>query len=324
MSSLEVEHGKRLAEGLVKQLTGGDTISARFLHQEFFEFRPQMKLWLAANHAPRVQSDDEAMWRRIVRIPFEHVIPEEQRDLGLKSRLRTSNGAHRAILAWLVKGCLAWRKERLSVPPVVKQATDAYRNEMDPLQEFYADRCTLDPDAIALSSVLWSEYQSWAKDGGERWPLTRKRFGEALKAHGLEDVKHRGQRAWRGIQLAGPPRREETGSVGGSDGRGPEQPGRTHGTDRDASSDIVPLRVPPREEDFGNRVLSRPASTLTLPTLGEWDQVMNPRLAAEPACRGVEAESTATPSDRSEKPETGLEALSGGEEPGAGGGGALQ
>ena len=72
--SIEVDEGKRLAEGLVKMLTGGDTLRARFLYQEAFEFLPQCKLWLAANHAPRIKDDDSAMWRRILRIQFEHVV----------------------------------------------------------------------------------------------------------------------------------------------------------------------------------------------------------------------------------------------------------
>jgi putative DNA primase/helicase len=319
--SLEVEHGKRLAEGLVKQLTGGDTVSARFLHREFFEFRPQMKLWLAANHAPRVQSDDEAIWRRIVRIPFEHVIPEEERDPGLKSMLRNSKEARRAILAWLVRGCSAWQRERLSVPPAVKKATAAYRDEMDPLQDFFADRCVLESRAKTLSALLWGDYQIWAKDGGDRWPLTRKRFGEALKARGLEDVRLRGQRAWRGIRLAGPRRTEEAGAPGRSESRDPEPCGMTDETDRDAISEVVSPDIPPRGEDPEDRVLSRPSS---VHSLGEWDQVMTPWFTKDAPGRVPKCDSTATPPDRPERPDAGLEERSDGSEEGGQGGRSSQ
>ena len=80
VASVEVDEGKQLAEGIVKSLTGGDSITARFLYKEAFEFTPQFKLWMAANHAPRVDAEDAAMWRRIIRIPFDQVIPKEKRD----------------------------------------------------------------------------------------------------------------------------------------------------------------------------------------------------------------------------------------------------
>ena len=114
--SIEVEEGKRLAEGLVKNLTGRDTISARFLYQEALSFRPQFKLWLAANDAPRVRHADSAIWRRILRLPFEHVVPVERRDPTLKERLCSMPDCQRAVLAWAVEGALRWREEGLMVP----------------------------------------------------------------------------------------------------------------------------------------------------------------------------------------------------------------
>jgi putative DNA primase/helicase len=97
--SIEVEQGKRLAEGLVKMLTGGDSVRARFLYKEAFDFVPQFKLWLAANHAPRVRDDDSAMWRRILRVPFERIVPKAKRDPTLKARLRDPAVSGAAILA---------------------------------------------------------------------------------------------------------------------------------------------------------------------------------------------------------------------------------
>ena len=115
---IEVEEGKKLAEGLVNQLTGGDVIAARFLHKEFFEFVPQLKLWLAANNQPRITGIDGAIWRRILQIPFDQQIPEQKRDMHLKNILCDTKKTGPAVLSWLVQGCLAWQKEGLRPPDV--------------------------------------------------------------------------------------------------------------------------------------------------------------------------------------------------------------
>src|SRR5262249_9753436 len=147
--------------------------------------------------------------------------------------------ARRAILAWLVRGCLAWQRERLSTPPVVKLATAAYREEMNPLQDFIEDRCILDPEAVTPSAALWSDYQTWSRASAERYSLTRKQFGEALRARGCEDKKLRGQRAWHGIRPGGLEPREQAGALGSSRGadRGHER--GTDGTGRDATSNVA-------------------------------------------------------------------------------------
>jgi putative DNA primase/helicase len=118
--SIEVDDGKTLAEGLLKLLTGGDTVAARFLYQETFEFVPRFKLWLAANDRPRVNADDAAMWRRILQIPFVHVIPEAERDDRVKLLLRSVPDVQSAILAWAVHGCLEWQRRGLAVPQCVR------------------------------------------------------------------------------------------------------------------------------------------------------------------------------------------------------------
>ena len=114
--SIEVDEGKALAEGLVKMLTGGDTVAARFLYRETFEFLPVFKLWLAANTRPRASADDGAIWRRILQVPFAAVIPEAERDERVKITLRTSPEVQTAILAWAVQGCLEWQQAGLAAP----------------------------------------------------------------------------------------------------------------------------------------------------------------------------------------------------------------
>lgn len=130
--SVEVDDGKRLAEGLIKALTGGDTITARYLYAEAFEFTPQFTLWLVANARPRVHADDDALWRRILQIPFTVVIPPDERDPELKRALRTNPVEQAAILAWLIQGCRDWQTRGLDVPDRVRDYTAEYRAENDP------------------------------------------------------------------------------------------------------------------------------------------------------------------------------------------------
>jgi len=206
VSSIEVDQGKRLAEGLVKMLTGGDTVTARRLYQEAFEFLPAFKLWLAANHAPSVSDEDDAMWRRILRLPFEHIVPEGKRDPAVKATLRDPKLAGPAILAWLVEGCLAWQRQGLGIPPVVKAATEAYRATMDPLAEFLSECCILDPQAWAPAAQLRAVYEAWAKENGETKPLGGKAWGQKLRERGATPgrVRHGTEttRAWMGLRLA--------------------------------------------------------------------------------------------------------------------------
>ncbi len=125
VSASEVERGRRLNEPLVKQLTGGDRITARFLHAEFFEFAPQFKLFLAANHKPEIRGMDEGIWRRVRLIPFEVMIPTGQQDKSLGEKLLTELPG---ILNWLIAGCLAWQRRWLQPPDRVVAATSSYRD----------------------------------------------------------------------------------------------------------------------------------------------------------------------------------------------------
>jgi len=199
--SFEVEDGRRLAEGVLKQLTGGDTVTARFLHKESFEFRPTFTPWLAANHRPRVRDDDDAIWRRIVQVPFDVQIPETERDPAVKATLRDPAAAGPAVLASLVRGCLAYQHQGLAIPEAVRAATEEYRQEMDPLAGFYADWCEFGPDGWVPWAKLNEAYQQWCKDNHERWPLPAKDLRARLRARGCADKRHGQVRGWAGISL---------------------------------------------------------------------------------------------------------------------------
>ena len=203
--SIEVDEGKPLAEGLIKTLTGGDTVSARFLYHESFEFVPQFKLWLAANHAPQVSDTDDAIWRRIRRVPFEHTIPEKERDPKIKATLRDPKVAGPAILAWIVQGCLKWQKEGLVVPGIVKQSTEQYRRSQNPLSEFFNQECEFGSDFLVRLSRLRAAYVKWAEENGEDSPLQPRNFNSRLRARECMDkpTKMNGkvERCWHGIRL---------------------------------------------------------------------------------------------------------------------------
>jgi putative DNA primase/helicase len=200
--SVEVDEGKQLAEGLVKTLTGGDRVAARYLYKEFFEYEPQFKLWLAANTRPRVKAEDEAMWRRIVQVPFTEVIPPRERDPRVKRRIKESRSVRAAILAWAVDGCLAWQERGLDIPAQVTQYTQEYRAENDRLADWLEDCCELRPGATTFAGMLRKSYEIWAQQNGEQ-PLSPGAWATALLARGFQRDRqgHGGRRVWRGIGL---------------------------------------------------------------------------------------------------------------------------
>jgi putative DNA primase/helicase len=210
VASIEVEEGKELAQGLVKHLTGGDVATGRFLYAEFFEFEPAFKLWLAVNHAPRVQDLDAALWRRIRRLPFEFTVPKERRDPAVKRTLTTPRIAGPAILAWAVRGCLDWQAQGLEPPAIVEAATAQYRAEQDPLGDFYDECCVFAFDEWVASGTLYEAYIEWTKCTGIRRPLTKKLIGHRLRERGCTDEprkvpgpdgRRKSVRGWKGIGL---------------------------------------------------------------------------------------------------------------------------
>ena len=177
VASIEVDEGKRLAEALVKQLTGGDPMKARFMRQDFFQFEPTFKLFLAANHKPVIRGTDWAIWRHVKLIPFTVTIPEAEQDKSLGEKLRAELPG---ILAWAVAGCLAWQREGLSVPDAVKKATEAYRAESDTLGQFLAECTTIEGANLqAQAGPLFEAYKQWCAANSEH-ELTRVSFGRQL------------------------------------------------------------------------------------------------------------------------------------------------
>ena len=162
VAATETGEGRRLNEVLVKRMTGGDTLAARFMRSEWFEFRPQFKAWLATNHRPDVRGTDEAIWRRIRLVPFTVTIPEAERDPKLPDKLRAELPG---ILAQAVAACLAWHEHGLPKADAVTAATEEYRSDNDVIGRFLDDCCVLDNSAKAKAGDLYNRYAYWCQQG---------------------------------------------------------------------------------------------------------------------------------------------------------------
>jgi putative DNA primase/helicase len=199
VAASETEEGRRLAESLVKDLTGQDTISARFMWAEWFDFKPTHALHLSTNHKPEIRGTDPAIWRRIRLIPWAVTIPPNEQDKKLTEKLR---GELPGILAWVVRGCSEWLRQGLKAPEEVRQATKAYRAEMDVLAAFLADCCVRGDDEEAFAGELWGAWKRWSEETGEQTG-SQKRFGGRLAERGF--LNHRdsktGRKVWSGLSL---------------------------------------------------------------------------------------------------------------------------
>lgn len=193
----EIEEDRRLHEAMIKDLTGTDTISARFLYKEPFEFLPTHKLWIYGNHRPLVRGTDTGFWRRIMLVPFEAVITPEERVPDLIERL---NGQRSGILNWAVQGLNSWREQGLNPPDIVLAATDQYRAEMDTLGAFLEDRLEKKEGARLRQGDLYIAYQMWAEMGGAR-PMTQNSLARKLRERGIEPLRSKHGMFYEGLRL---------------------------------------------------------------------------------------------------------------------------
>ena len=199
VSASETEEGRRLAESRIKDLTGQDTITARFMKAEWFDFAPTHKLWLSTNHKPEIRGTDAAIWRRIRLVPWSVTIPPAEQDKKLPIALRHELAG---ILAWVVRGCLQWRREGLQAPDEVRKATGEYRAEMDVLAGFLVECCELDTGHWEYAKDLYECYKRWCDENGER-PEPQRKFGGRLGERGFQRDRggSRGAGIWRGVRL---------------------------------------------------------------------------------------------------------------------------
>ena len=201
VACIEAADGCRLAESLVKELTGGDRVRARRMREDFWEFDPTHKLWLAANHKPIIRGTDHGIWRRIKLIPFDVTIPDDEQDKNLTDKLTTEMPG---ILNWARSGCAEWQAKGLCEPHEVSQATGRYRDEMDIIGRFIADECVTGEKFQAGATQLYDQFKDW---GGT---ISQTRFADELAKRKFESDRftsgpNKGRRLWRGIGLVAPP-----------------------------------------------------------------------------------------------------------------------
>lgn len=174
VTSSEPNEGFRFDEGLIKQLTGGDKVTARKLYGEEFEFNPEFKLWLATNHKPIIRGTDDGIWRRMIVIPFNVQIPEHKVDKDLKYKLqREASG----ILNWAVNGCLKWQREGLKTPESIQQSVKVYRSEMDVIEAFVDECLVRDENRMVPASQVYKLYKQWATENTQ-YLMSSTKFGK--------------------------------------------------------------------------------------------------------------------------------------------------
>ena len=188
----ESKTGRRIDEGQVKALTGGDRRKARRMYKDFWEYQPTDHIWLAANHKPEIRGMDPGIWSRMVTIPFEVQIAAEARDMRLAEKLLAEAPG---ILAWGVRGCLEWQRTGLKPPAAVREASDDYRNEMDVIGGFLDAWCTLLEPLTTPAAKLYQGYQRYCEKSGDK-ELSQKVIGRLLTERGLKRKKLGKAKRW--------------------------------------------------------------------------------------------------------------------------------
>ena len=212
VTAIETEIGRRIAESLVKRLTGGDTITARFMRCEFFQFRGTFKIFLAANHKPSIRGTDDAIWRRIKLIPFNVQIPDKDQDVDLAEKLKSEASG---ILAWMVAGCRLWQRTGLNEPAEVTEATAFYRDEVDYLGPFLSECCVADSKGIIPAGDLYRIYLQYCEFNKEK-PLSQQKLGQIMsdRPHVRKGfLGHEKTRIYSGLVFSERVRTDADGSV---------------------------------------------------------------------------------------------------------------
>jgi P4 family phage/plasmid primase-like protien len=198
----ETQQGQSLNEARLKRITQGmGVIKAARKYENPISFPETHKLWIDANHRPIIRGTDNAIWNRLVLIPFDVSIPKAEQDSGLREKLLAEASG---ILAWIVRGAVRWYHEGLQRPVEVSAAVDMWRTESDPLADFIGANCRLGPGLFSISGTLWNTYEQWAIHSGVE-VLDRGEFAIRLQSLGCHAVRRRvcGKqvRGWTGIAL---------------------------------------------------------------------------------------------------------------------------
>ena len=195
----EADEAAKLDEGLIKRLTGEDTIRVAFKNQSFFEFTPTFKIMLAVNHAPRISGRDFGIWRRVHKLPFNYKVTIEER-LANPDFEKQLMGELEGILAWCVEGCAEFRRIGLDPPKAVIDAVEQYKKDTDVLGEFISSCCTLEPGGEETATELYKVYKEHCIEAAEE-PISQRFFGFKLRERNLVKARGRSGIVWKGIRL---------------------------------------------------------------------------------------------------------------------------
>jgi putative DNA primase/helicase len=197
VKAAEVAQRARMDEVVMKQLTGEDTISTRYLYREEFQFKPQAKVWLASNTRLSIWETSEAIWRRIKLIEFNRQFTGRQADSTLRGKLEAELPG---VLAWAVRGCLEWQKVGLNEPQRVSRAVSDYRQESDQVGRYLEQRCHLVPGSRTPAKKLYGDYVQWCVQQSEK-PVTVAQFAGKLNQRQLERKRSSGGIVYHGVEL---------------------------------------------------------------------------------------------------------------------------
>jgi len=197
---METAQGRHLDAPTAKQLTGGDTITARYMRKDFFSFEPSHTIFMITNHKPVVNGSDEALWRRLVVIPFSQVFGingSSKANPDLKSELEADPDA---VLSWMINGWIEYREQGLCIPAEVRTATEAYKADSDAVGRFIDERIYETTLGHEVSSDVFRSWQQWCTVNGEE-PGTQRAFSEEMIMRGYQKSKSHGKIVWKGIML---------------------------------------------------------------------------------------------------------------------------
>jgi putative DNA primase/helicase len=197
VTAAETQEGRYLNESLLKQLTGGDMVTARFMRQDFFDYLPQFLLVFTGNHRPRLRSTDEAIRRRMVLVPFDVIVPREERDPELGEKLKDE---YPGILHQLIKGCLEWQGHGLKIPSSVRAATEQYINNEDQVLCWIEEHCE---NVSHATTSLAELFESWAIYTNKHRLTcgTNRGFGDKLADRGYQRAKRKEGVVFLGIRI---------------------------------------------------------------------------------------------------------------------------
>jgi putative DNA primase/helicase len=198
VTASEPDQNAHFSESLLKLITGEDPLVARTLNEREQQFLPVLKLWLIANHQPRVSDASHGFWRRVRLIPFDYLVPAEKKDPQLTVKLRAELPG---ILRWAVEGCIAWRRNGLGAPRVVIEATQEYRSDMDVIGRFLEEACESFEGSTPVAE-LYAHYEKWARNS-EITPLSKDTLSKKLKSRGVRRADTDTVRKWKGIRPKG-------------------------------------------------------------------------------------------------------------------------